>query len=86
MNKIRLALGVIIAFMLCLTVSCNKEKEKTTGQIQGIVSDANTFAPIQGVSITINPSGMSAITSSDGSYEFIDLGSGSHGGGRKGDR
>lgn len=73
MNKLKLALGVIIAFTLCLTVSCNKENEKTTGQIQGVVTDASTNAPIQGVSITIDPSGMSAVTNSDGSYEFVDL-------------
>lgn len=71
MNKFKLALGVFIAFTLCLMVSCSKEK--TAGQIQGIVIDANTSEPIQGVSITIDPSGMSAVTSREGSYEFTDL-------------
>lgn len=76
MNKLKLALGVIIAFTLCLMVSCNKEK--TTGQIKGTVTDASTYQAIQGVSITINPTGMSAVTNSDGSYEFADLEAGQY--------
>ena len=71
MNKLKLTLGVIIAFMLCMTISCTKEE--TTGGIQGTVTNASTSEPIQGVSITIDPSGMSAVTGSDGSYDFTDL-------------
>ena len=52
-------------------VSCNKEQ--TTGQIQGIVTDANTNEPIQGVNIYLNPTGLLTTTGSDGRYEFTNL-------------
>ena len=70
-QSIKLALGVICAFALCLMSSCTKEK--TTGQIQGIITNANTNEPIQGVNISLSPTGLSAVTGSDGRYEFINL-------------
>ena len=43
------------------------------GRIQGIVTNANTTEPIQGVNISLSPSGASAVTGSDGRYEFNNL-------------
>ena len=70
MKKVNLFLGIICAFAVCL-VSCTKEK--ATGRIQGIVTNMNTTEPIQGVNISLSPTGASAVTGSDGRYEFNNL-------------
>lgn len=70
MKKLNLFLGIICAFAVCL-VSCTKEK--ATGRIQGIVTNMNTTEPIQGVNISLSPTGASAVTGSDGRYEFNNL-------------
>ena len=70
MKKMNLFLGIICAFVVCL-VSCTKEK--ATGRIQGIVTNMNTTEPIQGVNISLSPTGASAVTGSDGRYEFNNL-------------
>ena len=70
MKKLNLILGIICAFAVCL-VSCTKEK--ATGRIQGIVTNMNTTEPIQGVNISLSPTGASAVTGSDGRYEFNNL-------------
>ncbi len=71
MNRIKLLLGVIIAFTLCLMAGC--KKQETTGKIQGFVTNAVTTEPIQGVNISLSPTGASAVTGSDGRYEFNNL-------------
>ena len=43
------------------------------GSIQGIVTDASNNEPIQGVNISLSPTGLSAVTGSDGRYEFTNL-------------
>ena len=68
---LKLVLGIVFAFALCLVASCTKEK--ATGRIQGIVTNANTTEPIQGVNISLSPTGASAVTGSDGRYEFNNL-------------
>lgn len=72
MNKsiLKLALGIVFALVLGMT-SC--QKEKVTGRIQGIVTNMNTTEPIQGVNISLSPTGASAVTGSDGRYEFNNL-------------
>ena len=70
MKKLNLILGIVCAFAVCLT-SC--VKEKTTGQIQGLVTNYTTNEPIQGVNISLSPTGASAVTGSDGRYEFANL-------------
>ncbi|MBO6027246.1 MAG: carboxypeptidase regulatory-like domain-containing protein [Bacteroidales bacterium] len=57
--------------VVCLLTTCNKEV--TVGSIQGIVSDASNNEPIQGVNISLSPTGLSAVTGSDGRYEFMNL-------------
>ncbi|MBP5573668.1 MAG: carboxypeptidase regulatory-like domain-containing protein [Bacteroidales bacterium] len=67
---LKLTMGILIAFVLGL-ISCTKEK--ATGSIQGIVTNVNTSEPIQGVNISLSPTGASAVTGSDGRYEFHNL-------------
>ena len=69
--ELKLACAILFVFSLCLITSCIKEK--ATGRIQGIVTNANTTEPIQGVNISLSPSGASAVTGSDGRYEFNNL-------------
>ena len=71
-----LILGVFFAFAVCMMTSC--QKEKAVGKIQGLVTNANTNEPIQGVSISLNPTGASVVTSSDGRYEFSNLEAGQY--------
>lgn len=69
-QHLKLALGILFALVLSLS-SCTKEK--ATGRIQGIVTNMNTTEPIQGVNISLSPTGASAVTGSDGRYEFNNL-------------
>ena len=74
--NLKLVMGIVCVFALCLMASCTKEK--ATGRIQGIVTNANTTEPIQGVNISLSPTGLSAVTGSDGRYEFNNLEEGNY--------
>lgn len=65
--------GAFVA-LLCFN-SCDKLKPEETkcGRIQGFVTSIVTNEPIQGVDISLSPSGLSAVTGSDGRYEFNDI-------------
>ena len=63
-----MALGIVFALVMA---SCTKQE--TTGRIQGIVTNVITTEPIQGVNISLSPTGASAVTGSDGRYEFNNL-------------
>ncbi len=53
--------------------ACAKDEEVFTGNILGKVTDAITGEVLQGVTVTITPSGTSRTTGSDGYFEFRDL-------------
>ena len=72
-QTIKLALGAVFAFALCMMTSCEKIQPQKYGSIQGIVTNYNTSEPIQGVNISLSPTGASAVTGSDGRYEFANL-------------
>jgi len=76
MKTAKLVLGVVIACALCMFWSC--KKDDGYGRIQGIVTNATTNEPIQGVNISLSPTGLSAVTGSDGRYEFNDLEAGQY--------
>ena len=72
-SRIQVALCIVFAFALLMT-SCGKETTvSTTGKIQGIVTNSVTNEPIQGVNISLSPTGLSAVTGSDGRYQFNNL-------------
>lgn len=73
MKKLGLFLGVLFASFFFLMNACTKEEKETVGSIQGIVTNASTNEPIQGVNISLSPTGLSAVTGSDGRYEFKNL-------------
>ena len=65
--------GTLSIVLLCALSSCVVDffgDDDDYGTIQGIVTDANTSEPIQGVNITLSPTGQSAVTGSDGRYEM----------------
>ena len=63
----------VVIFAL-LAVSCAKDEVEVTGSINGIVTDATSKGtPIQGATVTLNPTGLKTTTGSDGRYEFQDL-------------
>ena len=76
-QHLTLALGAVLALALCMMTSCKKVEEITNptkyGKIQGFVTNYNTSEPIQGVNISLSPTGASAVTGSDGRYEFANL-------------
>lgn len=53
-----------------LFVSCNKRVIDTGVTLYGTVYDAQTNNPIQGAILTLQPSGRSCYTGSDGAYNF----------------
>ena len=76
-TNFNLILGVFLAYAVCMMTSCKKIDDITNptkyGRIQGIVTNYNTGEPLQGVNISLSPSGLSAVTGSDGRYEFNDI-------------
>ena len=72
MKTTKLVMGVVLVLALGLfSTSC--KKEVATGKIQGLVTNYATSEPIQGVNISLSPTGASAVTGSDGRYEFNNL-------------
>lgn len=72
MKTLKFFLGVVCA-SLFLLASCVKDTTPETGSIQGIITNESTNEPIQGVNISLSPTGLSAVTGSDGRYEFKNL-------------
>lgn len=73
-KKIQTLFGFAVALVVMFMVtSCVQDNEVGYGRIQGIVSDLVTNEPIQGVNISLSPTGLSAVTGSDGRYEFGNL-------------
>lgn len=69
---------ILLAVSFCMLASCVKEMEATVGSIQGIVTNSQNNEPIQGVNISLSPTGLSAVTGSDGRYEFSNLTAGQY--------
>ena len=53
--------------------SCAEDIIDLTGSIEGFVKDETTNDGLQGVSITLSPSGKTATTGSDGHYSFTNI-------------
>lgn len=58
---------------LLLMVSCSEPVVDTFGNIAGTVTDANTLAPLAGVSVKVSPLGYSQVTGNDGAFQFDNL-------------
>lgn len=75
--KIQRSFLLLLAALCCLSLSmCVKEAK--IGNIQGIVTNSSNNEPVQGVNISLSPLGLSAVTGSDGRYEFKNIGVGQY--------
>lgn len=64
---------ILIMAAICLPIiftGCEKRIINTGVTIYGTVYDASTFNPIQGAMLTLQPSGRSCYTGSDGAFNF----------------
>ena len=64
---------ILILAVICLPIlltGCEKRIVNTGVTIYGTVYDATTFNPIQGAILTLQPSGRSCYTGSDGAFNF----------------
>ena len=64
---------MIIAF-----ASCTKDEVAMTGDIHGLVTDADNGEPVKSANVSLNPGGKSTVTGADGRYEFSDLAPGQY--------
>lgn len=71
--KIKSIKLLCMLFSILMLGACAKDEEVFTGNIMGKVTDAVTGEVLQGVTVTITPSGISRTTGSDGYFEFRDL-------------
>lgn len=74
-------ISVMLAAAMLLVVSMvwySCKKEEITGSIYGTVTDFATGQPIGNVNVKLRPSGETALTGSDGSYEFKELEAGKY--------
>lgn len=72
-NKLTAWFILLCCMAVSLMVACTEDEEETTGSIYGIVNDAYSGDPIAVARVTLNPSGKSTNTGSDGRYEFLDM-------------
>lgn len=73
-NLIKFAASLMLC---CLFFGCTPEEEKL-GTIYGIVTDFSTGEPINNANVRLNPRGETTLTGSDGTFEFLNLPSGSY--------
>ena len=71
--KSRLITLSVILLAIIATISCSKDEILTTGTITGKVTSSQTREVLSGVTVTINPGGLSRTTGTDGYFEFGDL-------------
>ena len=68
---------LVICMALCtmafLAISCAEDIIDINGSIQGVVKDYRTGALLSNCQVSLSPSGKSALTGSDGLFEFNDL-------------
>lgn len=65
----------ILSGLLALSLlwSCSEAVVDTFGNIGGTVSDAQTNAPLSGVTVVLSPTGYSQVTRDNGSFQFDNL-------------
>lgn len=63
-----------ISLALCaLLISCSHEEASVFGSLSGLVKNQETKSPIEGVKVSLTPSGLSLFTSKDGTFQFNNL-------------
>ena len=59
--------------LIAVAAGCVKREKTITGGIHGVARDAETAQPLEGCSVTLVPTGTSAVTGADGVFQFNDL-------------
>lgn len=68
------ALKCVLATLMLVSASgCGSTDYEIFARIEGTVTDYQTGIPLENVSITLSPSGISTQTDTDGFYQFSDL-------------
>lgn len=68
-----------LSLICCLFFGCAPEDEtEKLGTIYGTVTDFASGEPISNVNVRLNPKGETTLTGMDGTFEFVDLPSGSY--------
>lgn len=68
-----------LSLICCLFFGCAPEDEtEKLGTIYGIVTDFSSGEPISNANVRLNPRGETTLTGMDGTFEFVDLPSGSY--------
>lgn len=75
MQKIISYFVIVLATTLLFFVNACTDSpiDEEFGSISGFITDAQSGEPLRAVNITLTPSGLSAVSGSDGRYEFVDL-------------
>lgn len=70
MNKLKITCFIILAFVF---FACEEEKLDIDkfGTISGVILNGETYEPLQGVLLATNPASATAITNSEGKFEFL---------------
>ena len=69
----RLFLMLLPLLAVLLFTACSPDPVDTTGSISGTIRDELSNEALQGASVTLSPSGRSAVTGADGRYQFSDV-------------
>lgn len=67
-----------VLFVCCMFFGCTPEEKEKLGTIYGTVTDYSSGEPIGNVNVRLNPRGETTLTGMDGTFEFVDLPSGSY--------
>jgi hypothetical protein len=60
---------IILSSMCVFLLNCKSEEIILHGNIEGIVTDAETGAPVEHAMVVVNPSNDTAFTKNDGAYK-----------------
>lgn len=77
-SKSSLCSIILLCILGLFVASCAKDIVDINGSIHGVVKDYNTGALLSNCQVSLSPSGKSALTGSDGLFEFSDLEQGSY--------
>ena len=68
----------ILTMLLFSFASCEEVESIELGTIMGTVTDGTILEPLQGVSVTLSPTGKTITTGSDGKFEFREIEAGQY--------
>lgn len=64
---------LLLIVSVVLLAACSKDEAVMTGVIYGKITNSVNNEPLQGVTVTVSPGGISLITGDDGSFEYQNM-------------